>query len=215
MPIGKGQRALIVSPPSRQTTIPPQGYRQRDLGTARNATSWCARRRAAESHRYAALGQRRVIAGSAATVRTHVGRRAASRTRQRRVNRQDVVVLLDSIAAGPRATTRRWCRRSTALPAQSTSWGPRAKHRRRGGSLTIIALRWSNQVTGDTVIFEVEHQQRRVSWTQDRPSGSFPAVDVNRWNPSRTRHACRRQFALCAQAAPRAIGHVPTRPSTC
>jgi transcription termination factor Rho len=201
MPIGKGQRALIVSPPKAgKTTI---------LQDIANAIT----RNNPECHLMVVLVDERpeevtdmqrsvkgeVIASTfdrPPSDHTSVAELAIERAKRLVEQGQDVVVLLDSITRLGRAY-------NNASPASgrilsggvdSTALYPpkrflgAARNIEEGGSLTIIATAMvETGSTGDTVIFEEFKGTGNAELKLDRKISErrvFPAVDVN---PSGTR----------------------------
>lgn len=201
MPIGKGQRALIVSPPKAgKTTI---------LQDIANAIT----RNNPECHLMVVLVDERpeevtdmqrsvkgeVIASTfdrPPSDHTSVAELAIERAKRLVEQGQDVVVLLDSITRLGRAY-------NNASPASgrilsggvdSTALYPpkrflgAARNIEEGGSLTIIATAMvETGSTGDTVIFEEFKGTGNAELKLDRKIAErrvFPAVDVN---PSGTR----------------------------
>jgi transcription termination factor Rho len=201
MPIGKGQRALIVSPPKAgKTTI------MQDIANA-------ITRNNPECHLMVVLVDERpeevtdmtrsvkgeVIASTfdrPPTDHTAVAELAIERAKRLVEQGKDVVVLLDSITRLGRAY-------NNASPASgrilsggvdSTALYPpkrflgAARNIEEGGSLTIIATAMvETGSTGDTVIFEEFKGTGNAELKLDRKISErrvFPAVDVN---PSGTR----------------------------
>ncbi len=201
MPIGKGQRALIVSPPKAgKTTI------LQDIANAITINN-------PECHLMVVLVDERpeevtdmqrsvkgeVIASTfdrPPSDHTSVAELAIERAKRLVENGKDVVVLLDSITRLGRAY-------NNASPASgrilsggvdSTALYPpkrflgAARNIEHGGSLTIIATAMvETGSTGDTVIFEEFKGTGNAELKLDRKIAErrvFPAVDVN---PSGTR----------------------------
>jgi transcription termination factor Rho len=201
MPIGKGQRALIVSPPKAgKTTI------LQDIANAITKNN-------PECHLMVVLVDERpeevtdmtrsvkgeVIASTfdrPPTDHTAVAELAIERAKRLVEQGQDVIVLLDSITRLGRAY-------NNASPASgrilsggvdSTALYPpkrflgAARNIEEGGSLTIIATAMvETGSTGDTVIFEEFKGTGNAELKLDRKISErrvFPAVDVN---PSGTR----------------------------
>ena len=201
MPIGKGQRALIVSPPKAgKTTI------LQDVANAITINN-------PECHLMVVLVDERpeevtdmqrsvkgeVIASTfdrPPSDHTSVAELAIERAKRLVENGKDVVVLLDSITRLGRAY-------NNASPASgrilsggvdSTALYPpkrflgAARNIEHGGSLTIIATAMvETGSTGDTVIFEEFKGTGNAELKLDRKIAErrvFPAVDVN---PSGTR----------------------------
>ncbi|MFW0797446.1 transcription termination factor Rho [Gordonia sp. CPCC 205515] len=201
MPIGKGQRALIVSPPKAgKTTI------MQDIANAITTNN-------PECHLMVVLVDERpeevtdmqrsvkgeVIASTfdrPPSDHTSVAELAIERAKRLVENGKDVVVLLDSITRLGRAY-------NNASPASgrilsggvdSTALYPpkrflgAARNIENGGSLTIIASALvETGSTGDTVIFEEFKGTGNAELKLDRKIAErrvFPAVDVN---PSNTR----------------------------
>ena len=224
MPIGKGQRALIVSPPKAgKTTI------LQDIANAITKNN-------PECHLMVVLVDERpeevtdmtrsvkgeVIASTfdrPPSDHTAVAELAIERAKRLVEQGKDVVVLLDSITRLGRAY-------NNASPASgrilsggvdSTALYPpkrflgAARNIEEGGSLTIIATAMvETGSTGDTVIFEEFKGTGNAELKLDRKISErrvFPAVDVN---PSGTRKdellLSPDEFARRAQAAPRAVG---------
>ena len=201
MPIGKGQRALIVSPPKAGKTM--------ILQAVANAIT----RNNPECHLMVVLVDERpeevtdmarsvkgeVIASTfdrPPTDHTAVAELAIERAKRLVEQGKDVVVLLDSITRLGRAY-------NNASPASgrilsggvdSTALYPpkrflgAARNIEQGGSLTIIATAMvETGSTGDTVIFEEFKGTGNAELKLDRKISErrvFPAVDVN---PSGTR----------------------------
>ena len=224
MPIGKGQRALIVSPPKAgKTTI---------LQDIANAIT----RNNPECHLMVVLVDERpeevtdmtrsvkgeVIASTfdrPPSDHTSVAELAIERAKRLVEQGKDVVVLLDSITRLGRAY-------NNASPASgrilsggvdSTALYPpkrflgAARNIEEGGSLTIIATAMvETGSTGDTVIFEEFKGTGNAELKLDRKISErrvFPAVDVN---PSGTRKdellLVARRIRHRAQVAPSAVG---------
>ena len=224
MPIGKGQRALIVSPPKAgKTTI------LQDIANAITKNN-------PECHLMVVLVDERpeevtdmtrsvkgeVIASTfdrPPSDHTSVAELAIERAKRLVEQGKDVVVLLDSITRLGRAY-------NNASPASgrilsggvdSTALYPpkrflgAARNIEEGGSLTIIATAMvETGSTGDTVIFEEFKGTGNAELKLDRKISErrvFPAVDVN---PSGTRKdellLLARRVRHRAQAAPRAVG---------
>ena len=224
MPIGKGQRALIVSPPKAgKTTI------LQDIANAITVNN-------PECHLMVVLVDERpeevtdmqrsvkgeVIASTfdrPPSDHTQAAELAIERAKRLVEQGKDVVVLLDSITRLGRAY-------NNASPASgrilsggvdSTALYPpkrflgAARNIEFGGSLTIIATAMvETGSTGDTVIFEEFKGTGNAELKLDRKISErrvFPAVDVN---PSGTRKdellLSTDEFARRAQAAPRAVG---------
>ncbi len=224
MPIGKGQRALIVSPPKAGKTM--------ILQSIANAIT----QNNPECHLMVVLIDERpeevtdmtrsvkgeVIASTfdrPPSDHTSVAELAIERAKRLVEEGKDVVVLLDSITRLGRAY-------NNASPASgrilsggvdSTALYPpkrflgAARNIEEGGSLTIIATAMvETGSTGDTVIFEEFKGTGNAELKLDRKISErrvFPAVDVN---PSGTR---KDELLLVAgrvlgraQAAPRAVG---------
>ena len=233
MPIGKGQRALIVSPPKAgKTTI------MQDIANAITVNN-------PECHLMVVLVDERpeevtdmqrsvkgeVIASTfdrPPSDHTQAAELAIERAKRLVEQGKDVVVLLDSITRLGRAY-------NNASPASgrilsggvdSTALYPpkrflgAARNIEYGGSLTIIATAMvETGSTGDTVIFEEFKGTGNAELKLDRKIAErrvFPAVDVN---PSGTRKdellLSHRRVRRRAQAAPRAVraglasGHRP------
>ena len=224
MPIGKGQRALIVSPPKAgKTTI------LQDIANAITKNN-------PECHLMVVLVDERpeevtdmqrsvkgeVIASTfdrPPSDHTQAAELAIERAKRLVEQGKDVVVLLDSITRLGRAY-------NNASPASgrilsggvdSTALYPpkrflgAARNIEDGGSLTIIATAMvETGSTGDTVIFEEFKGTGNAELKLDRKISErrvFPAVDVN---PSGTRKdellLVARRVRRRAQAAPRAVG---------
>ena len=210
MPIGKGQRALIVSPPKAgKTTI------MQDIANAitRNNPGMppdgrAGRRAARRGHRHAAFGQGEVIASTfdrPPSDHTQAAELAIERAKRLVEQGKDVVVLLDSDhPARPRLQQRLPASGrilsggvdSTALYPPKRFLGA-ARNIEFGGSLTIIATAMvETGSTGDTVIFEEfsGHRQRR---TQARPQDRrAPGVPGGRRQP--VRHPPKDELLLSA-----------------
>lgn len=223
MPIGKGQRALIVSPPKAgKTTI---------LQDIANAIT----RNNPECHLMVVLVDERpeevtdmqrsvkgeVIASTfdrPPSDHTSVAELAIERAKRLVEQGKDVVVLLDSITRLGRAY-------NNASPASgrilsggvdSTALYPpkrflgAARNIEEGGSLTIIATAMvETGSTGDTVIFEEFKGTGNAELKLDRKIAErrFPCGRREPfWNPQGRATAVARRVRYCAQAAPRAIG---------
>lgn len=233
MPIGKGQRALIVSPPKAgKTTI------LQDIANAITKNN-------PECHLMVVLVDERpeevtdmqrsvkgeVIASTfdrPPSDHTSVAELAIERAKRLVEQGKDVVVLLDSITRLGRAY-------NNASPASgrilsggvdSTALYPpkrflgAARNIEEGGSLTIIATAMvETGSTGDTVIFEEFKGTGNAELKLDRKIAErrvFPAVDVNPRAPARTSCCCRRtSSASCTSCAGCCPAWIRTRPSTC
>ena len=218
MPIGKGQRALVVAPPKAgKTTV----LRQIAEGVTRNHP---------ECHLMVVLvGERpeevtdirRTVRGEviAATFdrapheHTAVAELAAERAKRLVEQGQDVVLLLDSItrlgraynlAAPGRGRTLSGGLDSSALHPPKQLLGA-ARNLEAGGSLTIIATALVETGSAmDTLIFEEFKSTGNAELKLDRSLAEariFPAIDVT---GSGTRH----DEALLSPAELRAIGHM-------
>lgn len=201
MPIGKGQRALIVSPPKAgKTTI------MQDIANAITTNN-------PECHLMVVLVDERpeevtdmtrsvrgeVIASTfdrPPSDHTAVAELAIERAKRLVENGKDVVVLLDSITRLGRAYNNSSPASGRILSGgvDSTALYPpkrflgAARNIENGGSLTIIATAMvETGSTGDTVIFEEFKGTGNAELKLDRKIAErrvFPAVDVN---PSSTR----------------------------
>ena len=227
MPIGKGQRALIVSPPKAGKTTILQDIAN---GVAKNNPECHLMVVLVDERPEEVTDMQRSVKGEviASTFdrppsdHTQAAELAIERAKRLVEQGKDVIVLLDSITRLGRAY-------NNASPASgrilsggvdSTALYPpkrflgAARNIEDGGSLTIIATAMvETGSTGDTVIFEEFKGTGNAELKLDRKISErrvFPAVDVN---PSGTR---KDELLLStgrvrgrAQAAPRAVRSGP------
>lgn len=202
MPIGKGQRALIVSPPKAgKTTI------LQDIANAiatNNPECYLMVVLVDERPEEVTDMQRSVRGEVIASTfdrppsdHTSVAELAIERAKRLVEMGQDVVVLLDSITRLGRAYNNSSPASGRILSGgvDSTALYPpkrflgAARNIENGGSLTIIATAMvETGSTGDTVIFEEFKGTGNAELKLDRKIAErrvFPAVDIN---PSSTRH---------------------------
>ncbi len=223
MPIGKGQRALIVSPPKAGKTTILQDIAN---GVAKNNPECHLMVVLVDERPEEVTDMQRSVKGEviASTFdrppsdHTQAAELAIERAKRLVEQGKDVIVLLDSITRLGRAY-------NNASPASgrilsggvdSTALYPpkrflgAARNIEDGGSLTIIATAMvETGSTGDTVIFEEFKGTGNAELKLDRKISErrvFPAVDVN---PSGTRKdellLSAGRVRRRAQAAPRAV----------
>ena len=232
MPIGKGQRALIVSPPKAGKTMVLQAIAH---AISVNHPDCHLMAVLIDERPEEVTDMRRTVRGEviASTFdrppheHTAVAELAIERAKRLVEHGQDVVVLLDSItrlgraynlAAPSGGRTMSGGIDSTALYAPKRFLGA-ARNIENGGSLTIIATALVETGSlGDTVIFEefkstgnAELRARSGRWPtvgSSRPSTSTP--------PAPARRSCcspRTSWRCCASSARPCTGWTPTRRS--
>ncbi len=234
MPLGKGQRALVVAPPKTGKTTILQA-----IGTA-------ITRNHPECHLMAVLiderpeevtEMRRALKGEvvASTFdrpphqHTAVAELAIERAKRLVEQGEDVVVLLDSITRLGRAynnASRGSGRVLTGGVDAAALYPPKrflgaARNLEEGGSLTIVATALvENGSAGDTVIFEEYKGTGNAELKLDRRSAErrvFPAVDIDPtgtrkeellYDPAELAIVRRLRLALQALDGPRALDQI-------
>lgn len=233
MPIGKGQRALIVSPPKAGKTSVLQAIAN---AIATNNPECYLMVVLVDERPEEVTDMQRSVKGEVISStfdrppgdHTSVAELAIERAKRLVEAGKDVVVLLDSITRLGRAYNNSSPASGRILSGgvDSTALYPpkrflgAARNIENGGSLTIIATAMvETGSTGDTVIFEEFKGTGNAELKLDRKIAErrvFPAVDVNprvRVRTSccsaRTRPRCCTSSGVCSRVSTR------TRPSIC